>query len=344
MKKFFILLSVVCATVTIKAQSPDKEPFLTKSLSNESIKNVEVETSGGSITVTGVTADAKIEVYVSSNNGITNLSREEIKQRLSENYNLKVSISGNTLIATAETKERNMNWKKSLNISFKIYVPSNVSTDLSTSGGSIRLVNLKGTQEFETSGGNLHVDNVTGKIDGKTSGGDIHVSNSSDDIDLSTSGGSIEASNCKGKLNLSTSGGSLHLNDLNGTIEVSTTGGRIDGGNITGELSAETSGGNIKLDDLYCSLETSTSGGSIDVAINTLGKYVKINNSGGNIDVQLPANKGYDLDLHGNKIKVSPMNNFSGDTDDNSIKGKINGGGTPVEVTAGSGRVYLNFR
>jgi len=344
MKKYILFLSLVCVAAAVKAQS-DKEPYITKSLSNQSIQNVKVETSGGSISVAGVSpGDAKIEVYVSGNNGLGTLSKDEIQKRLEENYELKVSVDGNTLNAYARQKHDNMNWKKGLNISFKVYAPKNVSTDLNTSGGSIRLSDLSGTQKFRTSGGSLNVDNITGKVDGGTSGGSIHLSNSGSDIELRTSGGSIEAKNCKGKLDLETSGGSLDLNDLDGTIEASTSGGHINADNIKGELTANTSGGSIRMTNIAASLETSTSGGNINVEISTVGKYVKLNNSGGGIDLQLPANKGYDLDLRGNKVKVSPMNNFSGDTDDNSITGKINGGGTQVVARSGSGRVNVSFK
>lgn len=343
MKKHILFFLLVTAAVSVKAQF-DKEPYITKSLSNQNIQNVKVETSGGSITVGGVTSDAKIEVYVTGNNGITSLSKDEIQKRLEENYELKVSVDGSTLIAYARQKRNNLDWKRGLNISFKVYVPKNVSTDLSTSGGSIRLNDLSGTQKFRTSGGSLHVDNITGKIDGGTSGGSIHLSNSGSDIDLRTSGGSIEAKNCKGKMELSTSGGSLHLDDLDGTIEASTSGGHIDADNIKGELSASTSGGSIRMKNIAASLETSTSGGNIDVEITALGKYVKVSNSGGSINLQLPAGKGYDLDLHGNRVKVNPMNNFSGDTDDNSITGKMNGGGTQIVARAGSGRVSVSFK
>lgn len=344
MKKYILFLSLVTLSVAVKAQF-DKEPYITKSLNNQSIQNVKVETSGGSITVGGVSpSEAKIEVYISGNNGLGTLSKDEIQKRLEENYELKVSVDGNTLIAYAKQKHERWDWKRSLNISFKVYVPKNVSTDLSTSGGSIHLNDLSGTQKFRTSGGSLHIDNITGKIDGGTSGGSIHLSNSSSDIDLSTSGGSIEAKNCKGKIELSTSGGSLHLSDLDGTINASTSGGHIDADNIKGELSASTSGGSIKMTNIAASLETSTSGGNIDVEISVLGKYVKVSNSGGSIDLQLPANKGYDLDLHGNRVKVNPINNFSGDTDDNSITGKMNGGGTQIVARAGSGRVNVSFK
>jgi hypothetical protein len=344
MKKYILFLSLITIAVSVKAQF-DKEPYITKSLSNQSIQNVKVETSGGSITVGGVSpSEAKIEVYVSGNNGIGTLSKDEIQKRLEENYELKVSVDGNTLNAVAKQKHDNMDWKRSLSISFKIYVPKNVATDLNTSGGSIHLNDLSGMQKFRTSGGSLHVDNVTGKIDGKTSGGSIHLSNCSNDIDLGTSGGSIEAKNCQGKLQLSTSGGSLTLNDLEGTIDASTSGGHIDADNIKGEFTSSTSGGSIRMTNIAASLETSTSGGSINVEISSLGKYVKVSNSGGDINLSLPANKGLDLDLHGNKVKVSPMNNFSGDTDDNSITGKMNGGGTQITARAGSGHVNLSFK
>jgi len=344
MKKIFFLTLITALSISVIAQN--KEPYMTKSLSKESVKSTEVQTSGGSISVTGVNAvaETKVEVYISSNMGRENtLSKEEIEKRL-QKYDLTVSVSNNKLTAIAKPKERNMDWDKGLSISFKVFVLKNVSTDLSTSGGSISLTNLTGDQKFSTSGGSLNIDNVGGKIDGRTSGGGIHLENSRDDIDLSTSGGSIEASNCNGKLRLSTSGGSLNLKDLKGDIRATTSGGSVNGRNISGELITHTSGGGIHLYDLACSLEASNSGGSIDIEIKELGKYVKISNSGGGIDLQLPKNKGVDLDLSGGRIKTDQLGNFDGSIDDDSLQGKLNGGGVPVRVRSSSGRINLAFK
>src|SRR6476469_4960610 len=341
MKKYLLFFLLAALQFSVKAQS-DKTPFMTKSLSNEAIKDVEVETSGGSISVSGVTANARVEVYITSNNN-KELTKEEIQQRLNEKYNLNVSVANNKVTATARLKEKMTDWKKALNISFKVFVPKNVSTDLSTSGGSISLNNLSGNLKFSTSGGSLDLDNVSGNVDGRTSGGSIDLRNSKDDIDLSTSGGSIDAKNCEGKLRLSTSGGSLDLKDLKGDIRATTSGGGIHGSDIEGELIAHTSGGSIHFSDLSCSLETSTSGGNIDVSIKELGQYIKISNSAGNIDVTLP-NKGLDLDLSASKIKTGQLNNFSGKVDDEEINGKLNGGGVPVRIDAGSGKISLSLR
>jgi len=346
MKKYLLFFLLATLQFSVMAQfNSEKEPLMTKPLNNESIKDVEVQTSGGSISVTGVAAsEARIEVYVSPNNNRNNLSKAEIQQRLNELYDLNISVTNNKLTATAKQKEKINDWKKALNISFKVFVQKEVSTDLSTSGGSISLTNLSGKQNFSTSGGSLNIDNVSGNVDGRTSGGSINVENSKDDIELSTSGGSIEAKNCNGKLRLNTSGGSLELKDLKGEIRATTSGGSIHGSNIEGELISHTSGGSIHLSDLACSLETSTSGGNIDVSIRELGKYIKISNSAGNIDLQLPKNKGIDLDLSAEKIKTDHLDNFSGKMGEEEVNGKLNGGGVPVRVDAGSGRISLALK
>jgi hypothetical protein len=345
MKKIVFIFSFSLSCLFLQAQfKADKEPLITKSLSGESVKNVEARTSGGSISVSGVASEARIEVYVTTNNSRDDLSREETQQRLNERYNLDIQVTNNKLIAIAKPKDKTMDWKKALNISFRIFVPRNVGTDLSTSGGSISLDNLAGNQEFSTSGGSLHIGNVSGNINGRTSGGSIHVEDSKDDIDLSTSGGSIEARNCEGRIRLNTSGGSLDLDRLKGTIKATTSGGSINGRNVEGELNAFTSGGSIEFRDLSCSLETGTSGGNVDVSFKELGKYVKISNSGGNIELELPKNKGLDLRLSGNRVKTDHLDNFSGTVEEDQVDGKLNGGGILVKATAGSGRISLNLK
>jgi len=347
MRKPFLITLITAVSFSVIAQNQfEKEPYMTKSLSSESVKSTEVQTSGGSISVTGVNtiAETKVEVYVSTNGNRNELSKAEIDQRLKDMYDLSVTVSSNKLIAIAKPKHNITDWKKALNISFKIFVLKNISTDLTTSGGSISLTNLTGDQKFTTSGGSLHVDNVGGKIDGRTSGGSIQVENSRDDIDLTTSGGSIDARNCDGKLRLSTSGGSLSLKDLKGDIRATTSGGSVNGRNISGELVAHTSGGGIQLTDLSCNLEASNSGGSIDIEIKELGKYVKISNSGGGIDLQLPKGKGVDLDLSGGRIKTDQLGNFNGKVEDDQLEGKLNGGGVSVRVRSSGGRINLSFK
>ncbi len=346
MKKYILSALAGLLALSVNAQfQPDKEPFLTKSLTSETINSIRAETSGGSITVEGGTGNSRIEVFVRPNNFRSSdvISKDELQKRLDENYDLEVSVSNNKLTAIAKQKHRNMNWKEAVSISYKIYVQQNVSTDLATSGGSINLKNITGTQDFATSGGSLNLEKLSGKIVGRTSGGSINVSNSTEDIDLSTSGGSIQAKNCTGRLRLSTSGGSLNLSDLKGDIKATTSGGSVNGHDINGQLSAHTSGGNVSLENLTCSLDASTSGGNISVEMSELNGYVKLSNSAGNINLTIP-NKGVDLRLSADRIKTDKLNNFSGKMEEDNINGKLNGGGIPITVNAGSGRITLELK
>lgn len=346
MKKLVCLLLLSGFAIAGIAQKQGETPYMTKPFGNTSIKKVESETSGGNITISSVAAsEAKVEVYIwpSNYSDRDKVSKEEIEKRL-EDYDLKVAVNGNTLTASAKSKKHNMDWKRGLSISFRIYVPKEVSTDLTTSGGNIRLSDLSGTHEFTTSGGNLDISSLKGNIHGVTSGGNINIQNSDNNITLTTSGGNVTATNCTGEIKLKTSGGNVDIRELNGNIDATTSGGHVKGNDLKGELEAHTSGGNVVLQDLSCSLETSTSGGNISVTVKELGKFVRIDNSGGNIDLQLPANKGIDLKLSGDKIKTDQLSNFTGKVEEDEINGKLNGGGTPVTVKASSGRVSLRVK
>ena len=95
---------------------------------------------------------------------------------------------------------------------------------------------------------------------------------------------------------------------------------------------------------LSASLDASTSGGNIAVEIKEAGKYVKRRNSGGRIDLRIPKNAGFTLRINAEKIKTDALSNFSGSLKENEIDGSVNGGGIPVTVNAGGGRINLSFR
>ncbi|MDR3693661.1 DUF4097 family beta strand repeat-containing protein [Mucilaginibacter sp.] len=345
MKTYLLLLFIACQSFVAFGQDWNKAPYETKSLANDGIKNVYVKTSGGSITVSGAPGEApRVEIYVHGNNN-SDLTKEEIKKRLDADYQLEVSVSNNEVHAFAKRKHEggfNWDWRKQLSISFKIYVPKAVNTHLETSGGSIHLDNLSGNENFSTSGGSLHVEALTGIIKGETSGGSIEVSNSGDDINLETSGGSIKAMDCHGKIRLETSGGSLHLQDLKGDIHAETSGGSIHADNIEGELITGTSGGSVDLTRMACSLQAETSGGSMNVDMARIGKYVKLDVSGGHATLRLPAKQGLDLNLSANRISKPDLSGFSGEWEKDHVRGKLNGGGVPVNVDA-SGHLDISF-
>lgn len=347
-KKAALVMACGMTVLAAAAQDINETPYLVKTFPRDQVKQLKSLTSGGNIHVAGqTTGEAKVEVYVRSNDGGRYLSHDEAEKRMDASIDLTVAMNAGTGTLEALAKHKGNwdddSWRHSVSVSFVIYVPESVSTDLSTSGGNIHLSNLTGTEKFSTSGGNLHLESLAGKITGSTSGGNVTISDSKNDIDLRTSGGNMHAKNCEGTITMETSGGNMDLRNVKGTIHATTSGGHIDGDGVDGELRTSTSGGNIRLDNLTCSLNASTSGGSIDVTIKKTGKFVELENSGGNVHLTLPNGQGYNLAISADKIHTDKLNNFSGTMDNHNLEGTLNGGGIPVRISGSSSHVTLNF-
>ncbi|HBH24431.1 MAG TPA: hypothetical protein DDY13_13535 [Cytophagales bacterium] len=294
--------AIVFLTSLIACNSFAGDPYRTEVFNADNIKNVDVGTSGGSITVYGgELKNAKVEMYVKTNWGSKN--RGSIKSKL-DNYDIKIAMEGNTLIARA--KKTGGGWNNGLNISFKVFVPSNVSSTLHTSGGSITMAGLKGRQELKTSGGSIKIKEVDGTTDAVTSGGSINIERYIGSIDARTSGGSISVNDGKGDFKLNTSGGSIRLDRLAGSIDAT------------------------------------TSGGGISADLTEAEGAITLKTSGGGIRVNMPANLGLDLDLRGNNVDVQ-LSNFSGEAKRDRVKGRMNGGGIPVTLATSGGGVHLDF-
>ena len=342
MKNLTATFAFLFISFAIFAQSDTEKPYMVKTFSAKDITNLKMNTSGGSLTVVGTTdAEAKIEVYVRSNNwnGSDNLSKEELEERL-KNYELSITQEGSTIVANSKSKDGNWG-KKSLSIAFKAFVPQKSSVDLRTSGGSISVKGITENVNGKTSGGSISVRNCKNNINLRTSGGSISADNSSGNIDLSTSGGSISASDLDGKIDLKTSGGSINLDALKGTISAITSGGSIKATELRGESIVKTSGGSIALREIYGTLDAATSAGSLDAEILELGKSLNLSVSSGSMTVKMPMNKGVDLDCTAQKINTGTLYNFKGNTEKTSLKGTLNGGGIPVTMRVSSGTLTI---
>ena len=305
--KYFLAAGLLAASLGLRAQSPGEKPYLVKSFPADGFKSLRMLTSGGNVTVTGQSSgESRIEMFVRANNWNDKLSDAEIKERLEKYYEVEISKDATTVNATAKRRQ-DVKWSQEngLSISFRAYVPAGVAADLKTSGGNVSLENLNGEQVAATSGGNIDVKNVKGNANLRTSGGNIGIGTFSGNMDAITSGGNISAEDVKGGIKLKTSGGNLSLTSVSGN------------------------------------LEAQTSGGNIDASITELGERVSLVTSAGDVDVQMPLNKGMDLDLKGNRVKIA-MSNFKGVVEDDRVQGKLNGGGIPVTISTSGGNVRVN--
>lgn len=306
------------------AEKGNSELLAQQSYSLSAIKAVNVNTPNGAISLNGdAEEEATLEMYVRSADG-SNLPKEELQEILDQDYEITIEERDHVLYAQAISK--NTSQSNTLSISFYIHTPNKVNSNMTTSGGDIRLENLSGKHYFRTSGGSLKIENIEGYIQGATSGGSINVNDVEAGVDLQTSGGSI------------------NLNNIDGSILARTSGGNIKGNHLSGKVSVKTSGGNVDLEGLDAQLDATTSGGNISVDINTLTEEINLVTSAGSVNLTLPQKKGANLNLRGSQVNKSEVASFEGSDSKGVLKGIIYGGGVNVNATTRGGDVNLSIK
>jgi hypothetical protein len=157
--------------------------------------SVDLRTSGGSISVKGITENV---------NGKT--SGGSITVRNCKN-NINLTTSGGSI--SADNSSGNVR--------------------LSTSGGSISANDLEGTIDLKTSGGSINLDGLKGTISAITSGGSIKATELRGESIVKTSGGSIALREIYGTLEAATSAGSLdaEILELGKSLNLSVSSGSM---------------------------------------------------------------------------------------------------------------------
>jgi DUF4097 and DUF4098 domain-containing protein YvlB len=346
MTLFIGISSVLLSNVTGQT-ALNNEPFSTHSFSYP-IQSVEVATTNGSITIAGNnSSDVLVEMFIYENRPRSarrrnRINHEDISRILEEEYTIDIRVEGGKLFAVARPK--NQLARQRLSISFRISVPTEVNSDVQTSNASVRIRNLAGVHNLRTSNGSVTIENVSGKITGRTSNGSITVANSNDEIDLTTSNGSITARDLQGSITLRTSNGAVRMNNLNGTVSATTSNGGVTANNINGGLRVATSNGGVRLDNVSGNVNARTSNSAMNVTMASVNDYVILATSNGAVNLSLPAEQNYDLNVRAERVQTNGLTNFSGQIDNRHLVGRTGNGETRVDVSTTSGRANLRFR
>lgn len=265
---------------------------------------VELRTSGGSISVIGHNEDeVRIEMFVRRGSAYLSPSDTDLSD-----FEITIEQNRNKITATASRESSGFNFMRggrNESISFKAYVPNN------------------------------------SVIDGRTSGGSVSAENIYNRLTLSTSGGSVRVENIQGQTELRTSGGSIRIDDASGEINARTSGGSVTVNGLEGVADLRTSGGSMRLNDISAKLNASTSGGSIRAELVAFYDDVTLRTSGGSIQISLPNVEHYDLDLRASRVNTN-LRNFSGEMERNRVSGKVGDGGPLLTARTSAGSVTIN--
>jgi hypothetical protein len=320
MLRYFTLTAVLFASAAILAA--ETEDAVHKSIPVQSANRLGLDVDFGSIDVSGgATGTIEVEAIFRGNPP----SRAEF-DRMLKDFSLEVTRQGAGVFIRGTFKD---GWKQTgvlghfdhaichdgkcleysrwlRSVEFRVKVPSTFSADLHTRGGSVSVGDLKGEVNARTAGGSLEFGSIDGPVTGETSGGSIRLIAS------------------KGRAILHTSGGSIRIEDAGGDVDAHTSGGSIEISRSTGRVVAHTSGGGIVIGRAAGAVEASTAGGGIMVAV--------------------PSNASFQLDAStsgGGVHSEFPVMGMVNDSDRNTLRGTVNGGGPLLHLTTSGGSIRI---
>jgi two-component system, LytTR family, sensor kinase len=319
----------------------NQTPTYTQSFEAEGLDSLHLQTFSGDIELVGHDENSiKVEVFIWDRDLLTLfLMKDFVMDSQVGAEQVAFSHFGSTLKIVSKFKFSNIfNFRRT---SFKVYLPASIFSKSKTYNGQIVLKNLSGNHQFTSWGGDLLVQNSQGNLFGKTMGGDIEVSNSEGQIKMNTMGGDILLRENQANINVDTKGGSIHVQKNKGQIHFNSWGGNIEASDIIGDFECSTLGGNIRLNNLNGNIGASTKGGNITAQLSSINQYAWFDTSGGNIRVSLPLENPMDLEVSANRIYHPSFQNFKGNISRNSIRGKLNGGGSHITIKTGGGKVDI---
>jgi DUF4097 and DUF4098 domain-containing protein YvlB len=266
------------------------------------LETVRLQSGGGAVTVTDVTATARLD---------TGAGKIEV-DRL--NGQLKAVTGGGDVSlkedGTGDSKNR-----------------------VETGAGTMFADAMKGDWWLKTAGGNIVVTATSGNLQVGTDGGNVTVRQVGGNLQLETAGGNIDIGDVGGSVSMETDGGSIRLGSARGMVKASSANGSIECRQLGSGLSAETASGAITAEFakgmhlMPSTLQTASGDVMIlmPVEASAAVKLTAENPWGHSIQVDFPT------------IKLTSMK----EDGELRAEGLLNGGGPLVRAETGNGSVRL---
>jgi DUF4097 and DUF4098 domain-containing protein YvlB len=151
----------------------------------------------------------------------------------------------------------------------------------------------------------------------------------------------------EGKVNFRTGDGRIEIDGLKGELDLHSGDGSERLENIDGKLHASTSDGHIRASGRFDELNLKTGDGHLDVQVNsgsTMASAWRLETGDGSVSLAIPGDLAADVDLHTGDGHID-LENISITTGEqireNTLRGKLNGGGSTLTIHTGDGSIHL---
>jgi putative adhesin len=312
---------IVAATVacTLPANAAARGQF-ERTLQVNGTVDLQVDTGSGSIDVrTGSANEVRVVGHIWASEWFNGNAEEKVKRI--EN-NPPILQSGNDIrIGHIDDPEL----KRNISISYELVVPASTRLRTSSGSGSQTISGISGTLEANTGSGSLRLSDIGSGVRAHTGSGSIEIDGAKGSVYARTGSGSIRAISVAGGFDGETGSGHLTLEQT-----------------APGSVRAETGSGGLELHNVHGSLQAQAGSGSIKAEGEATGEWV-LHTGSGSVEIRLPQNASFDLNAHtgSGSINLSHPVTVQGSIGRKEVRGKVGGGGVPVEVQTGSGNILI---
>jgi hypothetical protein len=318
----FLVLAAICFGLSVQATPAlaVAEGSFQRTLSVSGHVDLDVTSGFGSISVrTGAVDKVEISGRIRVSAWFDSSAEEKVRQL---ETNPPVQQSGNS-IRIGHISDFSL--RRNVSISYDIVVPAD--TELKSHTGS----------------GSQTVDGVRGPVECDAGSGIVKATNIGNTVHAETGSGDLVLEHIKGNVRAHAGSGSIRAEDVSGGFEGNTGSGRISlAQSAPGAVRAETGSGGMELRGVRGSLEARAGSGGISAEGQPTGGWM-VHSGSGPIKLHFPTDAAFDLNARtsSGSISVDHPVTVQGQIGRKEIRGKVRGGGVPVDVQTGSGNIQI---
>jgi DUF4097 and DUF4098 domain-containing protein YvlB len=287
--------------------------------------DLDIQSGSGDITVhpgdaNTVMVKGRVKVGESWFN-MSSLSADEKLKRIEQNPPIEQNGNGIRIGHITDDALRN-----NVSISYDITAPRATTVHSSTGSGDQRINDLNGPVRASSGSGNITIRSIDSEVRANAGSGDLDIEG------------------VKGRTYTETGSGNIRAMGISGGFEA-----RAGSGDITfeqtaaGSVRVETGSGTIHLRNVAGSLEAGAGSGDVDVQGAMAGDW-RIHTGSGEVEVKLPSDAKFNVNARSSSGEVSVNHpvTMQGTLKRNHIEGTVNGGGTMLDVSTGSGSIRVD--
>jgi putative adhesin len=286
--------------------------------------DLDVQSGSGDITVhPGDSSTVVVRGHIRASDSWFNsggLSAEERVKRLEQNP--PIDQNGNS-IRIGRIQEEAL---RNVSISYDVTVPKDTSVQSHTGSGDQR------------------VSDVNGPVRANTGSGNVTISGIGSEVRANAGSGNLEIKNVQGRTYAETGSGNTVATGIAGGFDA-----RAGSGDITfeqtasGSVRAETGSGNIHLRNVSGGVEAGAGSGDVEVQGKMASDW-RIHTGSGEVQVKLPSDAKFNINAQSSSgnVEVHHPVTMQGVLKKNHIEGTVNGGGTLLQVSTGSGTIRVD--